>query len=447
MGIYFIMAFRNLVQAKRRTLLLSAALAFVSLFLVLLLSLSQGITDTMIRSATVLYTGHVNVGGWYKAKANDAWPLVQNAAELRKVVDEHAQGVDYVVDRLRGWAKLVSPTSSLYASLSGIDVAEEAVFLEKIQLARQRDYKEDGGDTLAGDIRDLAQPNAIVLFAAQAKRLGVDIGDEITLSAETGGGTTNTMDVRVVAITKDIGFMSNWNAYLNKAAVREMYQLSDKVSGAVMVYLDDPEQARQVMEDLHGAFVDAGYDVMDHTPSAFFMKFETIQGEDWLGQKVDLTTWNDEVGMMKWAINAIDAISFFLVLIMLVIIVIGIVNTMFIAVRERTNEIGTLRALGMQRRQVLRVFLLEAAVLGAGASLFGAALGAVVATLLNVLRIPLGVDALKAILMSDTLTLTVQPMQIGLAVVVFTVVTAIAAFWPAVRAARLLPVTAIHHAE
>jgi putative ABC transport system permease protein len=214
-----------------------------------------------------------------------------------------------------------------------------------------------------------------------------------------------------------------------------------------MVYLDDPEQARQVMEDLHGAFVDAGYDVMDHTPSAFFMKFETIQGEDWLGQKVDLTTWNDEVGMMKWAINAIDAISFFLVLIMLVIIVIGIVNTMFIAVRERTNEIGTLRALGMQRRQVLRVFLLEAAVLGAGASLFGAALGAVVATLLNVLRIPLGVDALKAILMSDTLTLTVQPMQIGLAVVVFTVVTAIAAFWPAVRAARLLPVTAIHHAE
>ena len=118
MGMYFVMAWRNLVQAKRRTLLLSAALGFVSLFLVLLLALSQGVTDTMLRSSTVLYTGHVNVGGFYKAKATDAWPLVEDVANLRKIVDANTDDIDHVVDRLRGWAKLVSSTSSLYASLS-----------------------------------------------------------------------------------------------------------------------------------------------------------------------------------------------------------------------------------------------------------------------------------------------------------------------------------------
>lgn len=447
MGMYFIMAIRNLLQARRRTLLLSAALGFVSMFLVLLLSLSQGVTDTMIRSSTVLYTGHVNVGGFYKAKTTDAWPLVRNAAELRGIVEQNAEDVDYIIDRLRGWAKLVSTTSSMYASLSGIDVDEEGVFLDKIQMANESEYKKDGKNAPVGDIHELAEPNTVMIFAAQAKRLGVGVGDAITLSAETEGGTTNTMDVRVVAIAKDIGFMSNWNAYLSKAAIRQMYQLADDISGAVLVYLHDPNRAAAVMEKLRGALLASGYTLMDHQASPFWMKFETVAGEDWTGQKLDLTTWEDEVGMMKWAIGALDSISIFLVTIMLIIIVIGVVNTMFIAVRERTNEIGTLRAIGMHRRQVLRLFLLEAALLGSGASLLGGALGALIATSLNALHIPLGIDALRAILMSDTLALTVVPSQIIVAVIAFTFITAAAALWPAVRAARLVPVTAIHRAE
>ncbi|OGQ87701.1 MAG: hypothetical protein A2289_24620 [Deltaproteobacteria bacterium RIFOXYA12_FULL_58_15] len=447
MGMYFVMAWRNLVQAKRRTLLLSAALGFVSLFLVLLLALSQGVTDTMLRSSTVLYTGHVNVGGFYKAKATDAWPLVEDVANLRKIVDANTDDIDHVVDRLRGWAKLVSSTSSLYASLSGIDIAEEGAFLEKIQLAPERDYKKNGGDAILGRIEDLAQPNTIMLFAAQAKRLGLDIGDELTLSAESMGGTTNTMDVRLVAVAKDLGFMSNWNAYLPKSAIREMYQLADDISGVVLVYLRYPAQANLAMEKLRGALTARGYTLMDHQPASFWMKFESVAGEDWLGQRLDLTTWEDEVGMMKWAITALDSISFFLVAIMLLIIIIGIVNTMFIAVRERTNEIGTMRAVGMHRRQVLKLFLLEAALLGAGASAAGGICGALLATLLNAIEVPLGIDALRAVLMSDTLTLTVQPAQLIGTVLTFTIVAAVAAFWPAVRAARLVPVTAIHRAE
>ena len=43
---------------------------------------------------------------------------------------------------------------------------------------------------------------------------------------------------------------------------------------------------------------------------------------------------------------------------------IGILNTLAIAIRERTREIGTLRAIGMQRRKVLWLFVLETALLG-----------------------------------------------------------------------------------
>jgi putative ABC transport system permease protein len=128
-----------------------------------------------------------------------------------------------------------------------------------------------------------------------------------------------------------------------------------------------------------------------------------------------------------------------------VIIAIGIMNSMWISVRERTNEIGTLRAMGMSRRQVLGMFLLEAVLLGGVATTIGAALGAGVALGLDAAEIRVPIAAVQAILMSDTLHMVVEPLELALAVAVFTVVAGLSALWPALRAARLQPVTAIHH--
>ncbi|RYF04848.1 MAG: ABC transporter permease, partial [Deltaproteobacteria bacterium] len=61
MLIYLQMAIRNLLQARRRTTLLGVALALVSMLLVILLTLSQGLADTMIGASTLLTSGHINV--------------------------------------------------------------------------------------------------------------------------------------------------------------------------------------------------------------------------------------------------------------------------------------------------------------------------------------------------------------------------------------------------
>ena len=59
------LAFQNLIQARRRTALLSLAIGLVTTLLVLLLSMAHGIEDNLIKSATSLTTGHFNVFGWY----------------------------------------------------------------------------------------------------------------------------------------------------------------------------------------------------------------------------------------------------------------------------------------------------------------------------------------------------------------------------------------------
>jgi putative ABC transport system permease protein len=132
-----------------------------------------------------------------------------------------------------------------------------------------------------------------------------------------------------------------------------------------------------------------------------------------------------------------------LIAILLVIIVIGIMNSMWMSVRERTQEIGTLRAIGMSRGRVLGMFMAEALLLGLGATTIGALIGAAIALTLDAMAIRVPVDAVKAILMSETLHMAVAPPQLVTAVLVFTTITVLAALIPAMRAARMQPVTAI----
>lgn len=445
MGVFFQIALRNLAQAKRRTALLGLAITAVTTLLVLLLGLSQGVTDTMVRSATTLSSGHVNVAGFFKAKPTDAAPLITKTPELRKIATENVEGLDFVIDRARGWARVISETSSLYAGLTGIELDEEQRLFETIALANESEYKEGGRPVVLGDIQGLRDPAGCLIFAAQAKRLGVGVGDNLTVTVETMGGARNTAEFKIVAVAKDIGFMSNWSFFTTKEGIRKLYQLDADVSGAVMIYLKDHTRATEVMGQLREVYAKAGYKVMEHDPRAFWMKFENVAGEDWTGQQLDLTIWSDEVSFLTSMLTAIDSVSFILVTILMIIIAIGIMNSMWMAVRERTTEIGTLRAIGMSRGRVLFMFLLEAVILALGATILGSLLGFGIAWGLDSAKIGIPVDAVRLILMNDVLHLLVGPQQVLRAVITFTVIAGLAALWPAFRASRMQPVTAIQH--
>ncbi len=445
MGIYFIIALRNLLQAKRRTFLLGSALTVVTLLLVMLLALTQGITNTIMRNVTTISTGHINVSGFYKISANRAAPLLNNTSKLKEIIAGNIPNVDYIIDRHRGWAKVVSDSNNLYALLSGIDINEESRWLDVLQPAEELDYKAGGSAAVIGDLHELHQAGSIMLFANQAKRLEAAVGDTLTLIAETGGGITNTLDVTVVAIAKDLGMSSNFIIFLPKQVVRSLYHHKKDVSGAIHIYLKDIKQSAATLEQLRDLLINEGYRLMDYDPNPFFMKFENVIGEDWHGQKLDLTLWSDEISFIKWIITTMETISLFFIGILMTLIAIGIMNTMWIAVRERTNEIGTLRAIGMSRTVVLRMFLLETALLGLFSTTVGASAGGLLARGIDAASIDITSTAVRAIIMSNTIHLSVRPVQLFYSVVILSLISTLASLWPALRASRLQPVTAIHY--
>jgi putative ABC transport system permease protein len=431
--ITFRIALRNLLQHRRRTLFLGLALAGVTSLLILLTGLATGIRETLLNTATTLTSGHLNVGGFFKVTAGSSAPVVTKWEEVQKTVEKAVPEMRFAVQRGRGWAKVVSDRGSMQAGIGGIDIKREPEFKKVLNIT-------------SGNIEDLAQPNTILLFEGQLEKLEVQVGDAITISAQTTRGAANTIDCRVAAIAKDVGLLSKWNVYVPNETLRALYQLRSDATGAIHVMLNENklDQIGSIAARLRKSLADAGYRMMEPNPQAFWMKFESVNREDWTGQKLDVTTWEDELSFMMWTLQALQGLTFVLMIILVAIVVAGIMNTMWIAIRERTREIGTLRAIGMQRRAVARMFLLESLILGVLGTATGALVAAGVAAAINAMtiQVPLSV---QLFLMSDFVRLVVKPQAAIQSVIMLSLVTALAALYPSIRAARLRPIEAMAH--
>jgi putative ABC transport system permease protein len=430
MGQLFLIAFRNLVSHRRRSLMLGGAIAGVTLLLVVLLGLLNGIRTTMLESATTLMTGHVNVGGFFKVTAGQSAPVVTHYKKVLGIIQATVPELDFVTERGRGWAKIFSETGSMQAGVGGIDIRNEPGFRRVVQLKE-------------GSLTDLAEPGTILFFEDQAKRLGVRVGDVVTLSAYTVRGAANTVDVRVVAIARNVGLLSSFNSYVPSVTLRALYALNEDSTGALLIYLKDIRDVPRVEARLREALAAAGYQMMDKDARSFWQKFEVVNREGWTGQKLDVNNWEDEIAFIQWTLIAITWLSYVLVGILLIIIAVGIMNTLWISIRERTREIGTLRAIGMQRSRVLAMFLVEAFTLSSASAVFGATLGLLACAAINTAHLHAPVSV-QLFLMREEVQFAVRPSVLFGAIALIIGCTTLISLIPSFLAARLQPVTAMH---
>ncbi|MBM4784562.1 MAG: ABC transporter permease [Archangiaceae bacterium] len=427
----WVIALRSLLQHRVRTTLLGAAIAVVTALLVSLAGIYVGMKTTLLVSATTLMSGHVNVAGFYKSTASSSAPIVTQYKKLREIVQRDVKDLDYVVQRGRGWAKLISDTGSMQVGIGGIDVVNEPGFVKVIQLKE-------------GSLDGLKNPDGLLLFEEQARKLDVKVGDKLTFSAPTFKGTNNTIDVTVVAIAANIGMLSSWNTFMNDQGLRKLYQLNDETTGALQIYIKDISKVRPVQESLRKAFAAEGFEIMDNDPRPFFAKFDGVNRESWTGQKLDITNWEDETSFVQWFVTILTVAATTVIFVLTIIIGVGIMNVMWISIRERTREIGTLRAVGMQRRSVLAMFVTEGFLLGIMGTTAGVIVGGIVSFLLNNAAIKLPKGA-QLVLMSEKLIVAPTAGWIVFAIVFITGAITIISVIPSFLAARLKPISAMSH--
>jgi ABC-type lipoprotein release transport system permease subunit len=142
-----------------------------------------------------------------------------------------------------------------------------------------------------------------------------------------------------------------------------------------------------------------------------------------------------------------DFANAFLVFVYLIVLGISatvVTNTLIMAVFERTREIGVLSAIGMKGRRITAQFLTEGGLIAIGGVIGGLILGAIAVAYFSRFGISVASAKVTGILMRDTIyaNLTLSD-TIALTIVTF-VVTIIASIYPAVLAAQMEPVEALH---
>jgi lipoprotein-releasing system permease protein len=324
------------------------------------------------------------------------WADVQPPLQRPRGIDQW-QAVAATIERMPD-VRVVSPEAA-GSALAVRGDATRAVTLTGIVPARYYRIVDLPSKLVRGTARvDIGD---VVVGTELASDLGVDLGDTLRLTAGTGG--TATLVVRGVI---DLG---------NKGANQRAAYVSLRTA--------------QTLLEIPGGVTSLGVTVADVYDADRIARRITqatgVEADSWIETNAQFFT------AVSAQTTANRTIRFFVGL----SVAFGIASVLVVSVVQKSREIGILRAMGITRGQVLRVFLLQGGLLGLAGSVVGCLLGAAaLAGWRAYARNPDG---------TPFFTVTMEPLLFALSLAGATLVGLVAAYSPALRAARLDPVVAI----
>ena len=276
--------------------------------------------------------------------------------------------------------------------------ATQAIALQGVELNRYEGIIGLRGKVVSGTARLL--PGEAIVGGELATDLGVRVGDRLTL--QTG---TVTDAARVTALI-DLG-VKDLNRRTVIVSLRSAQNLLGLPGGATSIDLKvkDVWAAESLAQDLRGQF------------------------------PYKIESWQENNAQLVSALNAQSVSTALIRGVVMVVVVLGIASVLVVSVVQKQREIGILRAMGATRAQILRLFLVQGAVVGALGSVLGIALA--VGMIWLFARFVRGTDGLPLFDISLSPTLAVQVAAIA------TVCSVLAAVAPARRAAAMDPAQAI----
>ena len=165
------------------------------------------------------------------------------------------------------------------------------------------------------------------------------------------------------------------------------------------------------------------------------------------GVPLKAISWQQASGFVGQFINMATAVLYVAILIIFMIALVIINNALVMATLERVKEIGTLRAIGAQRRFILGMLVVEALVVGLIFGGVGAAVGAVVVKVVANIGIPATSDIWFFFFSGPRLRPFLGPVNVVAAMIIVLVVSAFSSFYPAFIAMRVTPRQAMAEEE
>ena len=412
------LAFRNLSRHRRRTALTIGALAFGIALMVLGQAWTDAMEHAVVDPAKNATLGHVQV---YRSDAaadetgEISFIMPQN--NYRLIQDpgawiEEAKRIDPRIEsglgRLMVGALLSFKDTTMDGVLIGIDPRARAATYPDLAVVRGRHFE-------PGE-------NGVLINRGVARRLGIGPGDDLVALGTTSDGRLNGAKLRVTGIYTIKGLEAyEWGScYADISGVQQLLDVPDQAGLVVLRIGNSGREASSVRDTLN---------------AAYRLK----------GTKAIAFTWEDMGGPFIGGMLVTRFIATIMNFVMGVIVAAGVLNTVLMATFERTREMGTMRAMGARKQDVLSVFLSEGFFLGLFGAALGAFLGAAAILFFSHYGIPAFSEAQKYTYGGDRLFPVLKVMDVVLPPAIMLGVSVLAALIPSFSAARQRPAESLRY--
>jgi len=408
------LAWRNLWRNPRRTVIAMTAIGLGYAMLLFVACLMAGLRHQMIESGTgfVLSDVEVHAPDYYPDRPTYQTLGGRNGTDVSTLVAAIAADprVQAASPRVYGYGLISATHQSAGVQLLGVVPDQE----QKITVLQTRMVK---GSYLTGQM-----PKGVVIGDKLAAAIGVEVGSEIVLlTPATDGSTGNDLYMVAGMFHTGLDAMDRSLVLMSLASLQELLRLP-------------PGRIHEVGIKLH-----------DITAAA--TTAAALEGQLNKTVPVRVRAWPELAPELADYVQFNRRVTFILFLIFFLLAVMGIVNTMLMAIIERTRELGMLMAVGMRPVQVVGLIVAEAASLAGASLMLGGVLGSPLLWYLQVHGLNLGgkggAVSLAGVMVGpfwygrQDFTAYTQA-ALGLAVTAL-----VSALYPALRAARFRPTEAL----
>ena len=407
---YLHLAWKNIWRNRRRTIITLTAIAFSIMLVQALHNLSSGVYAGMIDSGVRAGSGHVAVYHQDYLESRDESLTFMDHNLITEI--EAIDGVKQVLPRLYIPALAQSSRESRGVVLIGVDPQRERQINPFLKTLSE--------ETM---IRSTASRDAVV-GSRLLDELQIKPGQKFVITAQHQDGTLHSelLYVRGVVSSgmKDIDssliMIGRERAGLLTGSSSSVHELA--------VILSDPDYEKPVHQIITA--------ILGTSPD------------------IEVVNWERAMPNLANAIKLDYASQKFIFLIILLIVTIGVINTLLMSVMERMREFGVILALGSKPRTLRGMIMLEALSLG----LFAAAIGSLFGSLATWYLVSVGINLATfvpetlefgGVVFDPIMRASWNPgwmLQIAFYVVGLTL---LAALYPAIKAGRITPVEGMRH--
>jgi len=401
MNDYLKIAFRNIKKRKLRAFLTLIGIIIAITTIFVLLSVSIGLQDAVKEQFRELGTDKIFI----QPRGQIAGPGSGGAVSLtQKDVDaiKKIPGVKQVSSFVVANAKIEFKDEIRFVPIAGMDIETIELFIESGSYELESGRLLKKGDTISIIVGSQYKHNAF--FSKPA-----DINDKILI---------NDKLFTIKGNFKSVGNPSDDRLiYMPIENLRELFNIPDRID-TIIVQIEENGDIYQIADRINRRLINLRDTDKDNPDFSILTPEELLES-------------------FGSVLNIITAFLFGVAGISLLVGGIGIANTMFTSVLERTKEIGIMKAIGAQNKHIFLIFVIEAILLGTFGGFLGVVFGILIAKT---------IEYIAVVYLATTLLKSAIPLYLIAGCIAFSsVVGAVSGFWPAYRAVKTIPVQALRY--